>query len=386
MPIVFVHGVNNRAGDEYRDNEAGRNGFLKAIVAPALGLKGKDVTIVSPYWGGDGAKFAWDMSVLPDPADSYEAFGSENDDPLATERVLELLAKSPNATGDPVELAKADFEGTVELIYASALAASSDQDQAQELAASYERAMAYATAHPKPDWLATAEESNFADLLNHHVHAGDEESFAAGGVFDQLKEGFSRLVNALPAAGTEVLGALGRRKLNATVTRFAGDAFVYLSRRGAPGSEGTIVKLVLAGLDEAIAKKTAQDNKLIVIAHSFGGEVMYDILTTFRPTLQVDCLITVGSQVGLFEEMKVYLASKDDIPKHYPDGRVPKPAGAKRWLNVFDMNDVLSYRASPVFDGVDDFEYETGYSTLQAHGGYFLRPSFYTRLAKRLKS
>jgi hypothetical protein len=37
MPIVFVHGVNNRDGEAYRENEAGRNGFLREVVAPALG-------------------------------------------------------------------------------------------------------------------------------------------------------------------------------------------------------------------------------------------------------------------------------------------------------------------------------------------------------------
>ena len=38
MPIVFVHGVNNRDGEAYRENEKSRDAFLKEIVAPALGL------------------------------------------------------------------------------------------------------------------------------------------------------------------------------------------------------------------------------------------------------------------------------------------------------------------------------------------------------------
>jgi hypothetical protein len=46
---------------------------------------------------------------------------------------------------------------------------------------------------------------------------------------------------------------------------------------------------------------------------------------------------------------------------------------------------VLSYRVAPIFEHALDFSYDTGYSALQAHGGYFLRPSFYTRLAARLK-
>lgn len=124
----------------------------------------------------------------------------------------------------------------------------------------------------------------------------------------------------------------------------------------------------------------------MIIAHSFGGEIVYDILTRFAPDLEVDALITVGSQVALFEEMKLYLASSETIPINPPTGKVPKPTNLKRWLNVFDTNDILSYRVEPVFTGVQDYLYDTGYSTLQAHGGYFLRPSFYTRLAARLSA
>ena len=51
---------------------------------------------------------------------------------------------------------------------------------------------------------------------------------------------------------------------------------------------------------------------------------------------------------------------------------------------MFDTNDVLAYRLEPVVAGVSDFVYDTGYSALGAHGGYFERPSFYRRLAARL--
>ena len=126
------------------------------------------------------------------------------------------------------------------------------------------------------------------------------------------------------------------------------------------------------------------DDQLIVIAHSFGGEIVYDIATYFDPDLSIDCLITVGSQVGLFEEMKLYVASRKDLPPDPRTGRLPRPLAIKCWLNVFDTNDVLSYRVGPVVHEVDDFYYDTGFSSLSAHGGYFMRPSFYTRVAAHL--
>lgn len=384
MPVVFVHGVNNRAGDSYRDNEVGRNEFLREIVAPALGLKPEEVSIESPYWGGDGARFRWNMAVLPQASEKYEKFGGD-EEALALERTATLVSQSPLSSGSIVGLAKSNLPEAIDLIYGAALAGTTDPEAAKELAKSYQRASQYAASNPDLKWIDNTTDDNFADVLHAKVRkqTGDE-SFGAGGVLDRLKEGVSRLVNVVPDVGTGLLGKLGRKKLNATVTRFAGDAFTYLAKRGTPGQEGPIVAEVLKGLRKAEKAKTASDNKLVVIAHSFGGEIVYDILTRFAPDLVVDCLITVGSQVGLFEEMKLYLASDEQIPPQYPNGKVPLPANLKRWLNVFDLNDVLSFRVEPIFDGAKDFSYDTGYSTLQAHSGYFLRPSFYTRLADRL--
>jgi hypothetical protein len=382
MPIVFVHGVNNRQGDDYRDNEAGRNGFLREIVAPALGLDPDKLSLVSPYWGGDAASFAWEMAVLPNPDEDYEAFGGA-DDALAHGRTVDLIAESP-IEGDLVESARRDFGATVDLVYAAALAGATTEEQARDLATSYLRASAYAEENPSPDWLDNVTEENFADVLNLKAEASADESFGGGGVLDFLKEGASRLVSALPDAGSALAGRLARKKLNTTLTRFAGDAFVYLKERGSKDEPGPIVKSVLDALRAADAARTAADDKLVVIAHSFGGEIVYDVLTTFAPDLQVDCLVTVGSQVGLFEELKLYVASDDAIPPDPKAGKVPRPANLKRWLNVFDTNDVLAYRTSPVFAESDDFAYDTGYSSLDAHGGYFMRPSFYKRLAARL--
>ena len=43
MPIVFVHGVNNRDGEAYRENEQARDAFLKEIVAPTLGVASRTI-------------------------------------------------------------------------------------------------------------------------------------------------------------------------------------------------------------------------------------------------------------------------------------------------------------------------------------------------------
>ncbi|MDX0481430.1 hypothetical protein GOD90_20355 [Sinorhizobium medicae] len=381
MPVVFVHGVNNRRDDGYRENEAARNGFLRDIVAEALKLPPDKLTILSPYWGDNGVKFAWNMAVMPDSDVEFESFGA---DPEADAQSWTNDLVSADPSNDAlVDRARKSLVEAVDLVFGATLAGAKDEDEAREVAQMYKLALAYAERHPHPDWLddPSLTDDNFADVLAANIEDDEEESFGAGGFLDRLREGVSRVKNAIPKAGSDIFVNVAREKLNATISRFAGDAFVYLKERGTVAAPGTIVKIVLDDLKKAIAAKTDDDSKLVVIAHSFGGEIMYDILTHFASDLQVDVLVTVGSQVGLFEEMKLYIASG---AVKVPD-KVAKPANVAHWLNVFDTNDVLSFRAAPVFSGTSDFEYNTGYSSLQAHGGYFLRPSFYMRLAARLK-
>jgi hypothetical protein len=117
-----------------------------------------------------------------------------------------------------------------------------------------------------------------------------------------------------------------------------------------------------------------------------GGNIIYDILSYFEPDLRVDILVTVGSQVGLFEEMKIFRLRKADIPdpKDPTKVRMPKPAGLNRWLNVYDLNDVLSFGASEIFENAQDYPYSTGGGLILAHTSYFTRPSFHDHLGKRL--
>jgi hypothetical protein len=379
MPIVFVHGVNTRANAGYEKSEKARNGFLREIVSPVLGLSPDDTYIASPYWGGDGVKFAWNMAALPEYAIAYEQFGAEVDDAL---QIADLIER-PELEGGLVEHARRDFAATVDLVYGAALAVASDEQTARGLAKSYMLAADYADAHPSPDWVDNVSDANFAGQLVYWSEGDGYEGFGGDGILQSLGEGVSRLVNALSAAGTDVAWRLNRKNLNARFTRFAGDAFVYLAKRGSERTPGPIVEIVLQALREADAHRNAADAKLIVIAHSFGGEIIYDILTRFAPDLRVDCLVTVGSQVALFEEMKLYLASDSAVPAR-GRAKVPRPPNLKRWLNVFDLNDVLSFRAGPVFADTEDYCYETGFGALDAHGGYFNRPSFYRRLAARL--
>jgi hypothetical protein len=122
----------------------------------------------------------------------------------------------------------------------------------------------------------------------------------------------------------------------------------------------------------------------VVVGHSLGGVIGYDILTSFARDLRVDAFVTVGSQVGLFEELKLFLASDRAIPRE-GSTKISLPPSVRHWLNVYDGNDVMSYRLSPLVDGVVEFRYATG-ELLAAHGAYFGQPRFHQRLAERLSN
>jgi hypothetical protein len=119
-----------------------------------------------------------------------------------------------------------------------------------------------------------------------------------------------------------------------------------------------------------------------------GGNVSYDLLSHFRPDIQCDLFVTVGSQVALFEELKLFVESRADLPANPADPaqRVPKPANVGAWINIYDDNDVLGYAVEGVFGGATDFRFVTGEGVRASHSAYFVRPSFYTRLGERIRS
>jgi pimeloyl-ACP methyl ester carboxylesterase len=144
------------------------------------------------------------------------------------------------------------------------------------------------------------------------------------------------------------------------------------------------VQKVLHDFHAARGLVNDDDPKLVIVGHSLGGVISYDILTHFDPTIQVDEFVTVGSQVALFEEMTLYKESRTNLPANPPEDRLESPKNIRRWLNIFDLNDIFGFRVEGVFDGARDFAFETEMGLMEAHGGYFRRPDFYYRLGERL--
>lgn len=120
---------------------------------------------------------------------------------------------------------------------------------------------------------------------------------------------------------------------------------------------------------------------VVLIAHSLGGIVAFDLLTAdYAGALdQVQMLVTVGSQVPLFYELGA-LSGAINYPVPLPDGFPP------RWVNVYDERDLLGYAGAELFPRrCQDIKLDTGTPFPTAHGAYWDDTTdLYRRLADAL--
>ena len=396
VPIVFVHGVNNRREDaDYDEGVERTRGFLTSLLAPKIGLDPKKVSTFFPYWGGHGVQFRWEQRTLPSASDDIESLSLQAPGPGSADFELWIGEARYQHGPGPVSLGEVarnkGLEVAVDLVWDTASAVAPKGDGYGDVIEGYAASLAYAKANPAPKWafeVPPLSNDEFVQTLLKEIQpyrdAAHTESLGLKDWYQSFKESVSRLGSAPGDAATSLLVGLGRRGLHEKASRFLGDIFVYLTERGTPAQPGPIVQDVLAELAKAQAAIRPGDDKLVVIGHSLGGVILYDIVTTFMPSLKFDIFVSVGSQIALFEEMTLYRASKNGVPPNPPEDRLPVPAAFIKWLNIYDTNDAFSFRINPVFEGPDDFRFDTGYGLLQAHGGYFARPSFYKRLAARL--
>ncbi len=221
---------------------------------------------------------------------------------------------------------------------------------------------------------------------------GAESMGLAGDAIAWLSKGLRAFVDPVANAGSDALLRLIRRPLSEKVALFLGYIIVYLRWHESQTTAGTahrIFKPIADDLVQACKKRTA-DDPLIVVAHSLGAVVLYDLFSDGKQMaaieqavgheFSVDSWVAVGAQPGLFADMGLY----PNPPAMTVNGKLPRPPAMQKCLNVYDCTDVLSSRCELFFEGVEDFEFDNVASLFSAHSAYFQRPSFYSRLRTRL--
>jgi hypothetical protein len=169
--------------------------------------------------------------------------------------------------------------------------------------------------------------------------------------------------------------------LNPLVAMFLGDVFRYLK---AGGLRTAIQAKVCADIAKAWAARKASE-KLVLIGHSLGGVILYDMLAEPKAAglpdgFMADALVTVGSQPGFFQELGLF----DHTPTPQAGVSVAGPAAAGLWINMFDPIDPFGFRTTPMFSLPADYSFDSVTGLLSAHTTYFMRPQLYARLRRRL--
>lgn len=394
MPFVFVHGVNTRKDADYDREEQVRAAFLREIVAPVVGIDPLQ-PIFAPYWGGNGVGFWRNLQVIPSGSE-VETFGAGSNELPPS---LGIAAnEGAIQSGDTLDAVARRQPGVaIDLIFDHAIFEARTNEDIAALAQAYHTAQTRLQTGDNA-WLVGITEANILDQVFMAVTspkaASDRqtETFGSPRLWQMLKEGTKRLQLLGADQFSHAVVGLARRPLTHKIATFIGDAFHYLAERGDGQKPGHIAATVFASLCEASKLARKKNEPLVVISHSFGGEIVYDILTHYAKDtdLEIDVWVTVGSQVGLFEEMSLLWTSPGRVDRTaVPQEAIASPQRAKRWLNIVDTNDVLGFLVLPTFTAatagtVNDFKYNTGYAVNGAHSGYFKWPSFYKRLAQRI--
>ena len=392
MPLVFVHGVSNRWSEDYRRGVHTRDAlfqrFLVSSFAPRM-AGAAAMTIRNPYWGDHGARLHWRGASLP--LETFESLGSED----ATFVALQAAADPEGAVNRPAQalltVARRSLPEAVDLLWsAAALSESGEAEALAELAAA---ACVLASREPSPAWLAEVrDDEEFLVRLQRELRDTQSvgqplaptdptkyESLGLEDGWNALRHGASRL----RVAATTLVGRSASDRIRPaaipSIANFLGDVFLYLHEQEAVARP--IGELVEAAF-RAAADERADGDPLIVVAHSMGGIISYDLLTSTASDVPVDLLVTVGSQVGFFEELKLFKVSDRSIPGDDMRRKVPAPRSVRHWINIFDYSDLLGFAVGSIIDGVSDYAYGTG-SLLKVHGTYFLQPGFHQRLALR---
>ena len=407
MTIIYVHGVKVR--DPKHGIELGKS-FLKWL-SPKLSVGGAAPAYEPVYWGDLAATFHWDLASRPRTAllgqggtDDFAGLGSLRGSSEVT--VFDRPANAPiqdgPVLGGPIAAVqrpipplaaihpdkRADFLAD---LYLACLPTEGgdpivDSPEVAGLAA------AAANVAERWDGIAAAEPNDeararkFLAEVDAALKGGN--LIAQGGFADWMQRAGEVLRRAVSFPGDAVSTVLGEARpvMNEFVAYFVGDVFTYLIRRGKKGALGEIPTRVLSALRRAQERKKANGEKIVIVSHSMGGQLIYDALSSFSDgdsvldDVEIDHWITCGSQVSLFAEMQLFL----EQPVTAPGAKLPMPARIKAWTNYYDVNDLVGFIMEPVFEGPKDLAYDTGYGLFFAHTGFLARPSFFRAVADRL--
>ncbi|MDY3557039.1 hypothetical protein R5W24_006223 [Gemmata sp. JC717] len=408
MPtIVFVHGTSGRK-DSYTTSLAAIGKGLAAAVGRAGLEPTTPIEVTGCLWGDTfGAKLRLEGRSIPGyhatggdavpaaPADDdqvvlWEMLGHNPlfelhglglaappgmrafDPDLFSQRVKALPAARTNEltaalaavlaeTGVPPDaLAAGRDEVAGHPAYQGALARARDGGQFRLPVA---RAVLAAALRRLPEATAAATDPDERDRLVAAIAdaiappSASALSWAANQLYG-LARGLKSFALQGGAWGLTALGERGRGRRTDPLVPAVGDILLYQAK-------GHLIRRSVRDAVKAAADKGGAP--VVLLGHSLGGIACVELLVS-EAVPEVGLLVTAGSQAPFFYELNA-LASLDagaPLPPHFP----------RRWMNLYDRRDFLSYLAGPVFaaaggPAVTDHEVDNRLPFPAAHSGYW---------------
>jgi hypothetical protein len=173
-----------------------------------------------------------------------------------------------------------------------------------------------------------------------------DNAAASGTIFESVRGGLRRIVSAVDARLDQVAPETLTDHLRHSIARTVRDVEAY-ERNGAA---------IRARLDAAYRAAVDEAERVDVIAHSLGALVAVEWLygapagadASDAAARRVDTLVTLGSQVALFCEVRgLQGATTTAMPPPIP---VPIALPLRRWANVWHTLDPLAFAAAPVLE------------------------------------
>ncbi|MFN0283025.1 MAG: hypothetical protein ACKVZ6_13795 [Kineosporiaceae bacterium] len=169
----------------------------------------------------------------------------------------------------------------------------------------------------------------------------DEQAFVAGlglkvGLVEVAATATDETTALVPGSALEALplpGWLTRRLMRV----FLRDVHHYLydaETTPRPGERFRVRRDVRARALDALAEGADRPGPHVVVCHSLGTVIAYDVLTAAADAPQVDALVTLGSPLGI-SEIQAALAPPWTADDGWPAHRMPDGS----WVNVADRLD-----------------------------------------------
>jgi hypothetical protein len=134
----------------------------------------------------------------------------------------------------------------------------------------------------------------------------------------------------------EIASWLPDKYKQAIIKKAAMEAYYFLFdkeyERPVDGKRFMVRQELRKRLLRELSGAAAQGEKLVVVSHSMGTMVAYDVLRNCPECPQVDTLVTLGSPLGI-QEVQDELVAVDAKQVDFPAARL------ERWINIYDPLD-----------------------------------------------